>query len=253
MRKLLNGLRLAGGFVLTTFIVMSQIGNIPPWGNLATFFEKGGLPFAGRWIRWAGPEYGDPWLLTSVFVVAGSFIAWPVLAMIWQRLFSVEGNHIGPDMPIHEAIDYLVNDSNAKFRALPPGYGPQITSRMQWSGVEHQDALPRVHERLRRGELKAWGNIEIAGAPPETVDDAAREIEKEFWDQAAPHHLHCFHASNLPQTQRMGTQVNPPRYWHLMLNRKQVHHAWPRKALFTRIADRIRGRPRKTFWQHRDG
>jgi len=97
-----------------------------------------------------------------------------------------------------------------------------------------------------------WGNRELAGVRPETLDDVLSEIKREFWEQAAPHPLHCFHDSSLVQTLRLGNTVNPARYWHLMLNGEQVRGVWSRKRLHARLANRIRRRPRISFWQHHD-
>lgn len=61
-----------------------------------------------------------------------------------------------PDIKINDAIDYIVNDSAENLKQPSP---PQIEEgrRLIETGVEHNDALRLINEKLANGDFRAWG------------------------------------------------------------------------------------------------
>jgi hypothetical protein len=72
------------------------------------------------------------------------------------------GSSLDWDIPINDALDYIVNDSRETF---PPPRTMTIRGvSVPASGTQHQAALSRLNQRLIFGELDISGHREIVPA-----------------------------------------------------------------------------------------
>jgi hypothetical protein len=230
----------------------------PPIIMLASYF---GVPLPKSWgvtLDWV--RFIDLWIIQhaaypSLFALSvGLLLGTVIVPDVWRHIQQSIAAPL-PDMPISAAIDYIVNDSRASLkRSKPPEmeeYGPAKGQVIQERGVEHRDALNKLHERLISGDIIAWGRQEIM--PPTmlpTFSQPIRQIAKDYWDAAFLDPLHCFGLTDgVAQTAFANYQPQPgPRYTTLQLNRSQVRRVWRPKRLFKRVSGRLRRAPRLTYW-----
>jgi hypothetical protein len=102
---------------------------------------------------------------------------------------------VSGDWNISEALDYIVNDSEAELRhPAPPqimGFGPMKGKVAVEAGVEHQDARAKVNEALISGELRIWGLLRINTHIPNQFELSRREIQKDYWDNMQLDFINC--------------------------------------------------------------
>lgn len=201
----------------------------------------------------------DPALRHGFGVAAALFAVCCMGAMLWpsvRRLMHAGAHHIRPDISITSTLDYIVNDSRTPLKQSPPPeiaeHGPAKGRVVQQRGVEHQDALTKIHEKLISGELIGWGHRQYW--PPTflpSFEPSIRQIPREYWDIAFLHPLYCFGGdSGVQHTAFANFQPQPaPYYTALQFNRSQVMRLWRRRSLPSRIWQRLCGTPRITYWR----
>ncbi len=192
----------------------------------------------------------------SSFVVPGLIVGISFWGL-WLALKTSVKHDIGAtqeqaDMPISDAIDYIVNDSTAKLKQPAPPkileFGPGKGQLASEIGVEHGDARAKVNEKLISGELRIWGRREIDTSMPNQFEHSMREIPTSYWDNMQLDFLACFSATgSASQTFHIPRKPASPGYTHLMLNKKKVREIWPPKSLWRRLRDR--NKPRITYWR----
>jgi hypothetical protein len=127
--------------VVAGVIVMAEVGNDPSQ-NIAWWFDQCGWRQAGIWIRLHGPHLIGPLFIPALFLICAACLFWPILVFGYRRLWLGPVSESGtPNMPIHEVIDYIVNDSCADLRDQPVGYDNNLASKVNWRGEQHNDAL----------------------------------------------------------------------------------------------------------------
>jgi hypothetical protein len=198
----------------------------------------------------SGHDWIGPWL-TRASVIC---FALSVIVLFYPFLKNLLGiqRGLGPDMPIHQAIDYIVNDSRADLRDQPVGYDDDLVSKLNWRGEQHNDALERVRQKLILGELTAWGRIQIGEPSAMRFDDALQEIPYAYWQSANFSSLFCFHASDSPQTFWVDADRNGRTYKSVSLSELQIVKFWPKKSLFRRLVSKVTRQARLTYWQKYD-
>jgi hypothetical protein len=185
-------------------------------------------------------EWGPRFLCLSVIFGVLSLICfiWPLI----KRLMPISS--IKHDMPISDAIDYLVNGSTVKLKKPPPpeikksgaGKGQIIT----WKGVEHQDARERIQTALNNGNIKSWGKKQLI-PNSNNFDSSSRPIDQEYWKSACINPSFCFNKSDNAQTMAL-VNKNIELYMNLTLNKKEVKSLWPPS-----LSRKIFKRPRITY------
>ncbi len=198
----------------------------------------------------SGHEWVGPWLTRAsvlCFALSVAVLFYPSL----KRLLGIHRD-LRPDTPIHEVIDYIVNDSRANLRDQPVGYDDDLVSKLNWHGEQHNDAIEQVRQKLVLGELTAWGRIQIGEPSAMRFDDALQEIPATYWQSANFSSLFCFHASDSPQTFWIDGDRNGGTYKSVTLSELQIVKVWPKKSLFRRLVGKITRRARLTYWQKYD-
>lgn len=180
-----------------------------------------GYEWLGRWF-----------IIASVLTFFLSLIV--LLIPLVRRLCGVIPPKTRPDTPIHEAIDYIVNDSSAALRSIPPGYDHRIVSKFEWQGEKHHHALELIREKAIFGEMRIWGRIQIGEASAMTFDNVLHEIPTEYWQLATFNTLFCFHSTGYNQTSLMSRKHKGPLYAHITLSRSQIVSIWPNKPIWRR-------------------
>jgi hypothetical protein len=247
MRKFINGVRGAGALLLTGTLTLSE-SNDTSWGNIAFFADKGGFHSFARLLRVAGPEYGDTWVFRILLGLVIVFLIWPFIEPLWHYLFSGGQPPSHPDMPIHEAFDYIVNDSRTKLRRPGPPVrmsdGPASGRLVVQGGVEHDDAFERVIQALSLGKLRAWGRKPVGFFSAQNFTTDLKEIPKAYWNSATLRHPFCFHSSEQVQSRSLDGSNEVPLYRNITLDKKEVVSIWPPKCPVRRWIARLRKRPR---------
>jgi hypothetical protein len=160
------------------------------------------------------------------------------------------------DMPIAQAIDYIVNDSRQKLRQPAPPhigeFGPAKGKLIIQRGVEHADALALLYTKLISGEIVAWGRRSDARVPNQ-FEDEVREIPRKYWESASLHPVMCFLAgSGFAQTTTIPGRglpgVDDSNYSALTVARSQIETAWPRQLAWIRLLNWIRRSKKITYW-----
>ena len=80
----MRGLRLAAGFLCAALVFMSQVSDSAA-KNLAWWFDQGGVPIAGTWIRTHAAfiaHYG----VASLGIIAAILLLWAILVRLWQAV-----------------------------------------------------------------------------------------------------------------------------------------------------------------------
>ncbi len=152
-----------------------------------------------------------------------------------------------PDMPISDALNYIVNDSSIELKKPMPQEIEQLGGAkgylVNWPGIGHDDALSKVQSALNNGSIDAWGHREIA---PNSFESSFRPIPKEYWESACLNHFYCFHRSDQAQTMPLPMKT-ADRFANLTLNRKQVRELWRPTSLWRRCLMDLRFIQRKNY------
>jgi hypothetical protein len=200
-----------------------------------------------------GHEWIGPWLLVGAavcFVGSVCLLVAPCFVAFGKARRPAGG--LAPDIRIHDAIDYIVNDSKTRLRKEPEGY--PAAAGFLWHGEQHQDALDQIREAATLGKLKVWGRIQIAEPSSLTFDSIQREIPVSYWERGTLDGCgYCFHNTDHPQTARLGGQGEIPFYTHLSLCKSQLIALWPKKSWFARARRRIIRSPRLSYRNQVDG
>jgi len=157
-----------------------------------------------------------------------------------------------PDMPINEAIDYIVNDSKADLKQPTPPYiadfGPAQGQRMIEMGVEHGDARLHVENALKTGALHIWGRRQI-GDLSNQFEHSLREITKDYWDTMQLDFSNCFHFTDrYSQTARIPlTPKDTPKYTDLRVNTQQIRALWQPKPRLNLAYAKLMREPRIAY------
>jgi hypothetical protein len=154
-----------------------------------------------------------------------------------------------PDIKINDAIDYIVNDSAENLKQQSP---PQIEEgrRLIETGVEHNDALRLINEKLANGDFRAWGLREITGRVDNQFETSRKPIKPDYWDIMALHPVTCFN-----DTERMAQTITSPgpmgrnSYAGLMLCRDEVIRSFPKKNILRRVWAIVRRKQRIIYWR----
>ncbi len=238
------------GLVVSFSVLMMQVGPDDAATNLC------------RWLRF-WPEctaqlsgWIEPWVWlvpAALFVVAVFLFAWPIVRSVFQS----RGGALAPqpDMPIADALNYIVNDSAAILKQPSPPrmveFGPGTGHLQTEMGVEHQDARTKLNEHLISGGLKIWGLRQM----PVTYlanqfELSRREIAPTYWDRMQLDFLSCFiHTKTSPQTTIIPGKQADLLWTDLTLNREQLRRIWPRKPIWRRCKDKITHRERVTYYK----
>lgn len=188
-------------------------------------------------------------ILWVLGVVGLALIVLPPLRFWYGRTAAV------PDVPIHEAINHIVNDSKPGID-LPWHYTPRgfvVTDEASGEerlvvehGYMHAEALRMIEERAISGELSIWGcrAVNAGTNPNRQFEDVVREITRAFWEMARLDPIMCFESSyrHAQTMARPGSGSVTANYTALMLNWKQLLRIWPRKSWLRRLWERkVRG------------
>ncbi|HXN88808.1 MAG TPA: hypothetical protein VN890_05580 [Methylocella sp.] len=108
--------------------------------------------------------YWKTWFSTATIIFATCIlfvVVWPPLKRVIRQLSgnpSTLDETTSYDMPIAEAIDYIVNDSTRKLkRPSPPriaDFGPAKGHLLIEKGAEHSDAFRLVAEKTISGDVR---------------------------------------------------------------------------------------------------
>jgi len=160
-----------------------------------------------------------------------------------------------PNMPLKDALDYIVNDSTAMLKqSAPPQlmeYGPMKGHIATEKGVEHMDALRQLTERVISGDIILWGYREreqMMTLPQ--FEDTIREIPTLYFDRARIEPVVAWHYSkNSPDAvPNREIETFSYRYSGLMTFREGVQRVWPPKNITYRFWERrIKRKPRITY------
>lgn len=159
-------------------------------------------------------------LILVFLIFVFSYWAWKLHQKIPEGESGMIQAH--PDMPISDAINYMVNESSIKLKQSNP----------PWKGVEHQDALVHVQTDLNNGKLRSWGKRQMG---PGWFEDSLREIPKDYWKSACINPLFCFHKSEQAQTVALPKEDNLELYANLTLSKKEVKLSYPPKPLWRKL------------------
>jgi hypothetical protein len=219
------------------------------WANSVWGFFGLGVTFALARVGMIW-ESGYGWLghwftgLSALcFVVSGMILVWPFV----ERKFNPE-QPVYPDMPVHEVIDYIVNDSRAKLRRPGPRVrmtsGPASGCVLVQGGVEHDDAFERVVQAVSIGHLRAWGRKPVGFFSAQNFTTDLKEIPKAYWNSATLRHPFCFHASEQVQSRSLDGSKEVPLYRNITFNKKEVQAIWPKKPFVQRLFVQMKKGPR---------
>ncbi len=172
-----------------------------------------------------GHEEWGPRLVAASLVFF--FLSIVCLLCPWLKKKLARGTNT-PDMPISDAINYLVNDSTAKLKqpksAEIEQFGRVKGLLVNFPGIAHADALRHIQTALNCGSLKAWGRREIA---PNSLafEPSSRPILPEYWGSAWVNDFFCFHEGEQAQTAPFRGKM-ADRYAALTLNKNEVKALW---------------------------
>ena len=197
---------------------------------------------------WLTNHTADP---IAFAFLSGLILATWVIPEIWtwaKRHLHIEA---APDIPISDAINYIVNDSVAVLKNPSPPHieevGPLAGQMIRQGGVRHADALNKLQGKFVSGEAAVWGRrAHTVGMPG--FERFPREIPRDYWDHAFLSSMPCFYKTEtVPQTSVRVTKSDY-QYTKLEVCSDQMRRIWPQKPLFRRISNRLRGVKRRDFW-----
>jgi hypothetical protein len=181
-------------------------------------------------------EWGTRLLYAAVFFGGLSVICffWP----LFKRRVPIQ-----PDMPISDAIDYLVNDSSVNLKKSKP---LEINGQLiPCKGAEHGDAEAHIQTALNNGNIKAWGQKELMSNCI-NFESALRPIEQKYWQSACLAPLMCYSQTDRYAQTAALPYKNAELYTNLMLNKKEVRTLFPPSLAFWRRFFR----KRLTYWNN---
>jgi hypothetical protein len=187
----------------------------------------------------------------ALVVGASYWVLWKLSKSSVETASAVQFN---ADMPIAEAIDYIVNDSIAKLRQPAPPriaeYGPAKGRLLVEKGVEHSDALTKLNERIIVGDLKVWGLRQMPVTHiANQFEHFRRPIEPAYWDRMHLDFLSCFHKTTaMPQTAPIPGKQADLLWTDLTLNGEQLRKIWPRKPIWRRAMEKVTHRKRISYF-----
>jgi hypothetical protein len=204
--------------------------------------------------KWVSPVFGagshclhglPPTLLASLgtaFAILGA--VW----FFWPNARQTSTRRPAPDTKINLALDYIVNDSDAKLKQPRKPYisqsGPHAGRLVHECGVQHNDARAQLNSRLVAGELQAWGRRQIVCPMPNQFEDVLRPIPADYWDTALVDFHSCLsYIDRYPQTMKIPGKPEPQHWTAIMLSREQVVSLWPRKSTSARFWEWISRKP----------
>nr|WP_294519555.1 hypothetical protein [uncultured Rhodopila sp.] len=195
-----------------------------------------GVPMVMPQYLWLG------WVFIGIALIG--FILLGCNHLFGRRQEGSDPGSLLPDIPVSEAVDYIVNDTTTPLRSSPKGYDPAAVGLFPWTGEQHMDALEQIFQQATLGQLHLWGQMRIGPPSAQRYGDALREIPKGYWESADFNVLFCFHASDSPQTRSQTGDENLTTYKRLTLNRGEVKRLWPQKRLLRRFRDWATRKPR---------
>jgi hypothetical protein len=177
----------------------------------------------------------DQWLFAhaahpSLFaLVVGFVLGTAIIPEAWNFLKTlIAPKSPQPNMKINVAIDYIVNDSA--------------------TGVEHDDALTLISEKLASGELHAWGRREFIADQHKQYVAERRPIQTDYWELMALHPLTCFDdTEQAAQTITSPGPMGRNDYAGLMLCREEIIRSFPKKNISRRAWAIVRRKPPVTY------
>jgi hypothetical protein len=160
---------------------------------------------------------------------------------------------IKPDLNIRDAIDYIVNESNAVLKKPSQPkimeFGPAKGRPLIQAGVEHEDARRLLNEAFISGHVRCWGKRAISDDQPPRFELTQREIDRFDWNDMQLHFFNCHDLTDTaPQTVSLPGQNG--RYWTgLMVSHVQLQQTWPQRSALRRLLERMRGKERIRLFQ----
>jgi hypothetical protein len=145
-----------------------------------------------------------------------------------------------PYMSVSDAIDYIVNDSQAVLTQPRAPWiqdvGRLIGHRMIENGVEHADARRQLNERLISG-MPIWGFRQIQWTHSSIqFEQSLRKIEPGYWDRMQLDFVNCFYrTTTMPQTATIPGKQADLHWTGLMVSRKLVFREWPPQPRWLRL------------------
>jgi hypothetical protein len=125
------------GFILGLLLWGLQVKPDEALSNAAAWLNRFGFYDLPAWLTRASTDQYFSWVVVAALLAVFAWIIWPIFPRVKPK-------GAGPDMPIHKAIDYIVNDSGAILRKIPPGYDEGLTSNFTWQGEQHPKSRSRV-------------------------------------------------------------------------------------------------------------
>jgi hypothetical protein len=195
---------------------------------------------------WLTNHTRDP--IATAFL-AGLILSTWVLPVVWS-LVKHRFDDPQPDIPIADAINYIVNDSAVQLRkaeqAQIAAFGPGIGQKMQQGGVAHAHAREILFEKIITGDLNVWGRREHSkGMAFKLFESHRRPIDKSLWNHAVLEWFSVFYNSKDISQTVMQEGHTDYCYAELMLSREQVRRLWPNRAWSRRIWSDA---PRADYW-----
>lgn len=183
------------------------------------------------------------------FVITAA-IVWGMYSLLHSEMEKAYGSSALPDLPIERAVDYIVNDSNTPLKQPPPPEisttGPTAGRLIITKGVEHMDALFKLEERLRRGDIEASGLRQLV-ADGAHFENGRRRVDPTFWNHASLMPLMCFvHTERYPQTvSRNGVSLE--HFTALMVSKRDLQRCFKAKSVWKRLGDKLHRRKRINY------
>lgn len=202
------------------------------WSSSVWGFFGLGVTFALARVSmiWTqGHEWIGPWLSGAsgaCFVVSLVVLLAPLM-----QARKVEAPPPRPDMPIHEAIEYIVEKSATRLHQVSAGYNGALVGSLEWVGEDKNHAVELIRDKAMAGELRLWGKRQIGEASAMTFDTALQEVPQDYWREANLNAPFCFDRNEHGQTYSVAGRARRPKYSDLHLSMAQVGMAWPRKAV----------------------
>ncbi len=201
--------------------------------------------------RWAAAMIGGlPISLVAARVVFLLVVITAIVMWIVNWLHTNATQKIN-NIPIADALNYIVNGSAAELRAPHPKERFLKPRLGKWPSTGHNDVLKQLSADLACGRMIAWGIWDVANRsrmPYPTPDGVVREIPRDYWDKAVVRRPYCFKVDPKEwQTDLRGAE-DGPCYTSVQVSKSQVIAHWPKASWWKRQIADWRGEFRRNYW-----
>lgn len=204
--------------------------------STASFVRALGVPFAAfaaaiedpfRWLVQAGIVTAEStWIVSVQWRQFGLLVFAFVWLAVWyhRQLTRFEDEQPPrPDMPLHEVVQYIAKDSE---------WAARFPANLDDKWVIRTDR--ELMSQLMMGHIQAFGRLKKDRQP---MENGLSVIPPGFFNEAQWHSGHMV-TSDPPTHMWRSTSAGGGVYINVMLNRRQVEIAWPRRSPLRMLAGR---------------